>query len=182
MIDQGLMELEPCYGIDDCRKFLDTDGAHEQRGQPEQKAIERGQLRSALPESIADQHMMLEQQGLCSDGACPTGSKERRTSNDQVNDEDEQLAHGPNVTTIEHADKTARNGPCALNSKFTNSPPTGGGYGCVGQIGAGRVTSRVFAGVVRRLIAMAQRLTCAHREYLRTTIIPAPGSLNPARI
>ena len=125
MIDQGLMELEPCYGIDDCRKFLDTDGAHEQRGQPEQKAIERGQLRSALPESIADQHMMLEQQGLCSDGACPTGSKERRTSNDQVNDEDEQLAHGPNVTTIEHADKTARNGPCALNSKFTNSPLTG---------------------------------------------------------
>ena len=32
---------------------------------------------------------MFEKQGLCSDSACPTWSKEFRESDDQVNDEDE---------------------------------------------------------------------------------------------
>ena len=60
VIDQGFMELEQCYGLDDCGKLRDTAGAYEQRGQAEQKTIERGQIRSALPGSIADQQLQFE--------------------------------------------------------------------------------------------------------------------------
>ena len=66
---------------------------------------------------------MLEKQGLCSNGACATGSKEFRASDDQVNDEQEQFAHGANATTIGLAGKTARK--ARYERQFINSPSTG---------------------------------------------------------
>ena len=49
---------------------------------------------------------MLEKQGLCSDGACATWSKEFCDSDNQVNGEDERFAHGAKATTIGLVDKT----------------------------------------------------------------------------
>ena len=66
---------------------------------------------------------MLEKQGLCSDGACATGSKEFRESHDQVNGKDEQFAHRANATTIGLAGKTAQK--ARFERQFTNSPSTG---------------------------------------------------------
>ena len=66
---------------------------------------------------------MFEEQGLCSDGARATGSKEFRESDNQVNDEDEQFAHGAKATTIGLAGKTARK--ARYDRQFINSPSTG---------------------------------------------------------
>ena len=63
---------------------------------------------------------MLEKQGLCSDGAGATWSKEFRESDDQVNDEEEQFAHGANATTMGLAGKTARK--ARYERQFINSP------------------------------------------------------------
>ena len=60
-IDQRLVELEQCYRLDERAKLRNPARVHEQRGQTEHQAIERGQVRRALPESIADQKLMFEQ-------------------------------------------------------------------------------------------------------------------------
>ena len=77
---------------------------------------------------MADQQLMLEKQGLCSDGACATGSKEFGDSDDQVNDEEEQFAHGANATTIGLAGKTARK--ARFKRQFINSPSSLSDLGC----------------------------------------------------
>ena len=64
-----------------------------------------------------------ERMGLCSDGACATGSKEFRASDDQVNGKDEPFAHGAKATTIGLAGKTARK--ARSERQFMNSPSTG---------------------------------------------------------
>ncbi|MEO8975423.1 MAG: hypothetical protein ABI552_06650 [Casimicrobiaceae bacterium] len=67
---------------------------HEQRRDPEYKAIKRSEIWRALSGSIANQQLMLEYQGLCGDSACATWAKKFRKSNDQMNSEDEQIAYG----------------------------------------------------------------------------------------
>ena len=79
---------------------------------------------------------MFEKQGLCSDGACATGSKEFRESDNQVNDEDEQFAHGAKATTIGLAGKTAQNARFAR--QFVNSPSTRMGNTATQPIDYGR--------------------------------------------
>ena len=51
---------------------------------------------------------MLEYQGLCGDSAYTTWAKTFHESNDQVNSEDEQIAHGANATTANFVRKTAQ--------------------------------------------------------------------------
>ena len=83
----------------------------------------RAEIGRALSGSIADQQLMLEKQGLCSDGAGATWVKEFRESDDQMNDEDEQFAHGANATTIGLAGKTAQK--ARFERQSINSPSTG---------------------------------------------------------
>jgi hypothetical protein len=45
VIDQRPVEFEQRCRLDERAKFLNPAGTHEQRGQPDQEAIERGQIR-----------------------------------------------------------------------------------------------------------------------------------------
>ncbi|MCK7501136.1 MAG: hypothetical protein MZW92_71695 [Comamonadaceae bacterium] len=67
---QGLVELEQRGRLDERAQLRNPARIHEQRGQTEHDAIERGQIRCALSGSIADQKLMFEQKRLRGDGAC----------------------------------------------------------------------------------------------------------------
>ena len=97
--------------------------AHEEGGQSEHKAIERGEFRDALSGAIADQELMLEQQRLRSDPADATRAEELREGDEQVNRQDEQITHEPNVITLANLRKSTSQGLFRL--EFVNSPPTG---------------------------------------------------------
>ena len=88
--------------------FVNPAGTHEQRGQPDKEAIERGQVRRALSGSITDQKLMLEQKRLCGDRSYTTWAEKLREGYEQVNGEDEEFAHGANGTTTAIVCKTAR--------------------------------------------------------------------------
>ena len=60
-IYQCIVELQQRCRLDQRAKLRNPARVHEQRGQTEHQAIERGQVRRALPESIADQKLMFEQ-------------------------------------------------------------------------------------------------------------------------
>ena len=83
------MESEQRCGLDKRAKLRNALGTHEWCGQPENEPIERAEIGRALSGAIADEQLMLEKQGLCSDGACATGSKEFCESDNQVNGKDE---------------------------------------------------------------------------------------------
>ena len=122
MIDQGFMELKQCYRLDDCRELRDTAGAHVQGGQPEEKTIERGQIRSALPGSIADQQLMLEKKRLGAYGARAARTHQFRHGDEQVDGEDEDFAH---ERTLPRPSSRARLPHARGLRHTTNSPPTG---------------------------------------------------------
>ena len=67
---------------------------------------------------------MLESQRLCGDSACATWVQELCKGDDQVNSEDEQIAHGVHATTAGIESKTAQHSPLALNSQIRISHPT----------------------------------------------------------
>src|SRR6266851_3671737 len=97
--------------------------AHEEGGQPEHKAIERGEIRRPLSGAIADQELMLEQERLSGDPARAARAEEFREGNEQMDRQEEQIAHELKIITPANLHKTApqrRSTP-----KFTNSPPTG---------------------------------------------------------
>lgn len=106
-IHQGFVELEQRRRLNERAKLRNPARAHEQRGQPEHHAIERGQIRRTLPGAITDQDLMLEQQRFCRDGADATGTQEFDESDQQVDGEDEEFAHGTNRTKTARARKTA---------------------------------------------------------------------------
>ena len=102
------MELEQCGWAEDRGDFFDTAATHEQRGQPEHKSVEAGQIRRALSGTIDDHELMLEQQRLCGDGANATPAEEFRDNDEQVDDQEEQIAHQANRTMTAGACKAAR--------------------------------------------------------------------------
>ena len=102
------MELEQCGRAEDRGDFRDTAAAHEQRGQSEHKSVEAGQIRRALSGTINDHELMLEQQRFRSDGACATRAEELRDGDEQVDYQEEQIAHQANRTMTAGAHKTAR--------------------------------------------------------------------------
>ena len=83
-IHQGSVELEECCRLDERAKLGNSARAYEQRGQSEPEAIERRQIRCALPGSIADQKLMFEQKRLCGDGACAARAEQLRDGDQQV--------------------------------------------------------------------------------------------------
>ena len=90
--------------------------------QSEQKAIKGGQVRGSLSGAIADDKLLLEQQGFRGDGADAAGAKEFRNGYEQVNRQEEHVAHELHVTTHANLRKTAPQGLFGLH--FTNSPGT----------------------------------------------------------
>ena len=84
---QRLVELEQRCRLDERAEFRNPVGAHEQRGQSEHRANERGQIWGAAWRAITDQDLMLEQQRLCQDGAHATGAQESHEGGQQVDRE-----------------------------------------------------------------------------------------------
>ena len=72
-IHQGLVELEQRCRLDERAKLRNPPRAHEQRGEAEDEAIERGQIRRALPGSITDQKLMFEQERPAATARTPPG-------------------------------------------------------------------------------------------------------------
>ena len=88
-IYQRSVESVQCCRLDDRAKLRDTPRIHEQRRDPEHKTIKRSEIGRSLSGSIANQQLMLENQGLCGDGAGTTRAEELYESDDQVNRQDE---------------------------------------------------------------------------------------------
>jgi hypothetical protein len=72
------VELEQCRRPHQRAKLRETVRVHEQRGQAEDDAIGGREIGRPLPGAIADEQLVLEQQGLGGDGADATGAEERR--------------------------------------------------------------------------------------------------------
>ena len=81
---------------------------HEQRGQPEDEAIDESEIGRALPGAIADEQLVPEQQGLGGDGADATGAEELRESDQQVDGKHQDVTHRANRTITAGTRKTAR--------------------------------------------------------------------------
>ncbi len=109
-IHQGFVELEQRCRLDERAKLRNPARAHEQRGQSEHEAIERGQIRGALSRAITDQDLVLEQQRLRSDGTYATWPEEFHKGDQQVDSEHEEVAHGVNRIMTTSARKTAPHG------------------------------------------------------------------------
>ena len=92
--------------------------AHKQRGQAEEEAIGRSEIGRPLPGAIADEQLVLEQQGLGGDGADAAGAKELRQCDQQLVGKDEDLSHRANRTTAAGARKTARGVRIASHYEF----------------------------------------------------------------
>jgi hypothetical protein len=82
--------------------------AHKQRGQAEEEAIGRSEIGRPLPGAIADEQLVLEQQGLGGDGADAAGAQEPREGDQQVDGKDEDFSHRANRTITAGTRKTAR--------------------------------------------------------------------------
>jgi hypothetical protein len=102
------MELEQCGWAEDRGDFCDTAVAHEERGQSEHKSVEAGQIRRALSGTIYDHELMLEEQRFCGDGASATGAEEFRDGDEQVDYQEEQVAHQAHRTMTAGARKAER--------------------------------------------------------------------------
>jgi hypothetical protein len=107
VIDQRLVEFEQRCRLDERAELRNPVRAHEQRAQTEHEAIERGQIRRALPGSTTYQKLMLEQKRLCGDGTHTTRADQLGDGDQQVDGEDEKFAHGANRSMFVSARKTA---------------------------------------------------------------------------
>ncbi len=58
--------------------------------------------------------LMFEKQGLGRDGAYPAGAEKFREDNEEVNGEEEKIAHGSNAITLANLCKTSRRPRLAL--------------------------------------------------------------------
>src|SRR6202521_3659272 len=91
--------------------------AHEEGGQPEHEAIERGEIRRTLSGAIADQELMLEQERLSCDPAHAARAEEFREGNEQMDRQEEQIAHElklsrrPICTRLHHSGDSCQNLP-----------------------------------------------------------------------
>src|ERR1700740_2297917 len=67
--------------------------AHKEGSQPEHKAIEHGEVRRTLSGAIADQELMFEQERFSYDLARSARAKEFREGHEQMDRQEEQIAH-----------------------------------------------------------------------------------------
>src|ERR1700676_2456167 len=117
-INQCAVELEQCCRLDQRAKLRNPARIHEQRGQSEHEAIERGQIRCALPGSITDQKLVFEQKRLCGDGAYAARAEQLCAGDQQVDGQDDEIAHRANGTIATSGGKTAQRGRIASHYEF----------------------------------------------------------------
>src|ERR1700751_2229417 len=67
--------------------------AHKEGSQPEHKAIEHGEIRRTLSGAIADQELMFEQERFSYDLARSARAEEFREGHEQMDRQEEQIAH-----------------------------------------------------------------------------------------
>jgi hypothetical protein len=81
--------------------------AHEEGSQPEHKAIKHREIRRTLSGAIADQELVLEQERLSCDPAHAARAQEFREGNEQMDRQEEQIAHELKIITPANLHKTA---------------------------------------------------------------------------
>ena len=96
---------------------------HKEGNQSDRNAINRAQIRGALAGAIANQQLMLEWQRFCGNSSGATRAEEFRKNYEQMNREEQQIAHKSNGITLAKLRKTGREGRFRLH--LMNSHPTG---------------------------------------------------------
>src|SRR5258707_11128993 len=81
--------------------------AHKEGSQPEHKAIEHGEIRRTLSGAIADQELMFEQEGFSCDLARAARAEEFREGHEQMDRQEEQIAHELKIIMPANLRKTA---------------------------------------------------------------------------
>jgi hypothetical protein len=129
------MALEQCGWAKDRGDFRDSAAAHEEHGQSDHKSVEAGQIRRALSGTIDDHELMLEQQRFCGDGASATRAEEFRDDDEQMDYQEEQIAHQVNRTMTASARKAARRRRIPSYYEFaTHTLRRSGGAASAGRI------------------------------------------------
>src|ERR1700752_4791105 len=81
--------------------------AHKEGRQPEHKAIEHGEIRRTLSGAIADQELMFEQERFSYDLARSARAEEFREGHEQMDRQEEQIAHELETILPANLHKTA---------------------------------------------------------------------------
>ena len=81
--------------------------AHKEGSQPEHKAIGHGEIRRTLSGAIADQELMFEQERFSCDLARAARAEEFRESHEQMDRQEEQIAHELKIIMPANLRKTA---------------------------------------------------------------------------
>jgi hypothetical protein len=81
--------------------------AHKEGSQPEHKAIEHGEIRRTLSGAIADQELMFEQERFSYDLARSARVEEFREGHEQMDRQEEQIAHELETILPANLHKTA---------------------------------------------------------------------------
>jgi hypothetical protein len=80
---------------------------HKEGSQPEHKAIEHGEIRRTLSGAIADQELMFEQERFSCDLARAARAEEFREGDEQMDRQEEQIAHELKIIMPANLRKTA---------------------------------------------------------------------------
>jgi hypothetical protein len=80
---------------------------HKEGSQPEHKAIEHGEIRRTLSGAIADQELMFEQERFSCNLARSARSEEFREGHEQMDRQEEQIAHELKIIMPANLRKTA---------------------------------------------------------------------------
>jgi hypothetical protein len=80
----------------------------EECSQAKHEAMERGEIRGAMSRATNDKELMPEQQRFRGDGRGATRAEEFRKRDNQVDRQEEQISHEPNVITPAPFRKTTR--------------------------------------------------------------------------
>src|SRR6516165_8528012 len=97
--------------------------ADEDGSQPEHEAIDHREIRRASPEAIADQQLMFKQERLSRDASRTIRAEQFRQGDEQMDRQDERIAHDWQIITPANLHKAALGGDSCQT--LTNSPPTG---------------------------------------------------------
>jgi hypothetical protein len=81
--------------------------AHKEGSQPEHKAIEHGEIRRTLSGAIADQELMFEHERFSYDLARSARAEEFREGHEQMDRQEEQIAHELETILPANLHKTA---------------------------------------------------------------------------
>ena len=85
----SLWNLNSVARLNERAALADPAWAQEQGGQPEDQAIEGGEIGRSTSGAIADQQLMSEKQGFRGEGTYPAGAQELGNGDKQMNGEDQ---------------------------------------------------------------------------------------------